>query len=531
MNITTKIRSLSRKAKFAVAILAIGVVAAPIVQAEFYPNRPVYDYNKHTPGGDCKDPTNPATQGGRCGSMNGPVFNSFVNTPSYGDERSFFDGRRGDQTVGQNADDIQNVTTGTKEVVLRTYVHNNANQETNASGVGVARDTKVRIALPTAEEQVLRARSYISASNAAMVEDTADLLGNEKFKVQYVPGSAKMLRNTSSYPLSDSIVTTGAQIGDNATNGNLPGCFEYAALVEIRVKVIVKETPNLQFFKEVRKSGETEWKKEVAAKPHEEVQYRLATKNISNYDLTNVTVRDVLPPHVQLVPGSVRIVDASQDTTQQDGPLFAGGIITAQTHQPGGIRYVVFKAKALGDFSECQIRVRNVAFSKSTQQPNEQESAADVVITRENCDEKPKPSYSCDLLEAVKGEGRTVNYTVRASANNGATIKNYVFDFGDGETLTTDKNTASHTYKTDGQYATRVKVNVQVGNEVKVAEGDQCAAVVNYNTPETPVTPGAPVTPGKLPETGVGSNIAIFMAVTAAAMAAYYAVVRRASNL
>lgn len=531
MKISQKIRSLSRKSKFAVAILAIGVVAAPLVQAEFYPNRPVYDYNKHTEGGDCNDPNNPATQGGRCGSMNGPVFNSFINTPSYGDERAFFDGRRTDQTVGQNADDINNVTQGTKEVVLRTYVHNNANQSTNASGLGIARDTKVRIALPTAEEQVLRARSYISASNAAMVEDTADLMGSEKFTVQYMPGTAKLLRNTSSYALSDNIVTSGANIGDQAMDGNLPGCFDYAALVEIRVKVTVKETPNLQFFKEVRKSGETDWKKEVSAKPNEEVQYRLATKNISNYNLTNVAVRDVLPPHTQLVPGSVRIVDASQDTTQQDAPLFGNGIITAQTQQPGGIRYVVFKAKALGDFSECQIRVRNVAFSKSTQQPTEQQSQADVIITRENCNQPPKPTYSCDLLKAVKGEGLTVNYTVNASAAGGATIKNYVFDFGDGETFTTDKNTTSHTYKAAGQYATRVKVNVAVGNETKVAEGDQCAAAVDFTTPQTPGTPGAPVTPGTLPETGAGSTIAVFMAVTAAATAAYYAVVRRASQL
>lgn len=522
MKLVSKIRGLGRKTKLAVAVLTIGVIAAPLVRAEFYPDRPVYDYNKASI--DCSNPNDPGRQGGRCGSMTGPVFNSFVNTPSYGDERAFFDGRRSDKATNTNADDIVDVNKGSKEVVLRMYVHNNANQTTNASGVGIAHNAQVRIALPTATEQVLRARAYISANNAALVEDTADLLGTEKFSVSYIPGTAKLLRGTNSYNLSDSIVTTGAQIGDSQMNGELPGCFDYAALVEIHVKVNVQETPNLQFFKEVRKAGDTAWAKEVNAKPNDEVQYRLATKNISNYNITNVNVRDVLPPHVQLVPGSVRIVDASQDTVQNDAPLFGGGIITALNQQPGGIRYVVFKAKVLGDFTPCQTRVRNVAFSKSTQQPTEQQSAADVIITRENC--TVPAEYRCDLLTAKQGENRSAKYTVTATATNGATIKDYIYDFGDGNSLTTDKSTVDYTYKADGQYAARVTVRFTVGSEVKTATGDKCAAAVKYtSTPtDTPKTPG---TPTSLPNTGAGSTVAIFAAVTAVSTAAYYVVARR----
>lgn len=534
MKLANKIRSFSLKAKMAVAILTLGaVIAVPLaVNAEFYPDRPVFDYNK-SGNGDCNDPNNPARDGGRCGSLTGPVFNSFINTPSYGDERAFFDGRRSDMPTNTNADDIADVNKGSKEVVLRTYIHNNANQNTNNTN-GMAHNTKVRIALPTATEQVLRARSYITADNAAMVEDTADLLGTEKFKVEYVPGSAKLLRGTSVYPLTDSVVSTGAQVGNTAMNGEFPGCFDYAALVEIRVKVIVQENPNLQLVKEVKVKGEQGWKKEVSTKPGTEVQFRLGTKNISNSTLTEVNVRDVMPPHVQLVPGSVRMIDANQDTVQKDTPLFGGGFGLG-TYPSGGIRYIIFNTVTKDDFSECQVRVRNVAYAKSTQTPNEVKDSSDVVITKEKCNPPVTPSYSCDLLKATTGPNRTAKFTTSASASGGATIKSYIYNFGDGSAeFTTDKAIVDHTYAKDGNYAARVKVLVAVNNENKVAESDKCATVVSFTTPPTTTTPGTPGTPGTpttLPSTGAGDVIAVFIAVTISSTVAYTVVVRRLSSI
>lgn len=527
MKFSTIIRSLGRKTKVAIAAVVLtAAVAVPLaVNAEFYPDRPVFDYNK-SGNGNCADPANPARDGGRCGSLNGPVFNSFINTPSYGDERAFFDGRRSDQAANTNKDDIVDVNKGSKEVVLRTYVHNNANQATNSTN-GVAKDTKVRVALPTATEQVLRARSYISASNAAMVEDTADLMGTEKFKVEYVPGSAKLLRGTASYSLSDSIVTTGAPIGDTAMNGNLPGCFDYAALVEIKVKVVVQENPELQLTKEVKVKGTDGWSKEISTKPGTRIQWRLGTKNISNSTLNQVNVRDVLPPHLTVVPGSVRMIDATQDTVQNDAPLFGGGLGLG-TYPSGGIRYIIFDTTTKDDFSGCTVRLRNLAYAKSQQTPTEDQDSSVVNITKENC--KPvTPAYSCDLLTATKtGTGREVKFTTKASASGGATIKRYIYNFGDGSAeLTTDKSEVTYTYTKDGNFAARVKVQVAVGNETKTVESDKCAAPVSFSTTPPPVTPTTPTTPGKLPDTGAGDVIATFIAVASASAAGYYVLARR----
>lgn len=523
MKLFNKIRSISRKGKIAaVVVFALGVgIAIPLAHAEFYPDRPTYDYNKFDPSNqNCDDPNNPAAQNGRCGSMNGPVFNSFVNTPSYGDERAFFDGRRSDMPTNTNADDITNVTDGSKEVVLRMYVHNNANQDTNNT-VGVAHNTKVRILLPTDTQQVLRARAYISASNAALVEDTADLLGSEKFNVSYVPGSAKLLRGTSQYALSDSIVTSGAQVGNTSMNGELPGCFEYAALVEIRIKVNPQPTPKLQVVKEVKVKGANGWNKQITTKPGTEVQWRIGTKDISNANLNNVIVRDVMPPHVKLVPGSVRIINSNKDEVQTDGPLFAGGF-NVGNYIPGSTQYIIFNTVTKGDFDTCEVTIRNIAHARSDQTPTEVTDVADVTIKKENCAEVT-PKFTCDLLTVKPGANRSADFTTHATALNGAQIKLYRYDFGDGSPiLSTDKANVQHTYAKDGQYASRVTVVFQVDGSQQEVSNDKCAALVTFTSTTPPtVTTAGKSGPTTLVNTGPGEVAGVVAAVSAASMLAY----------
>lgn len=542
MKFVNKIRSMSKKGKLLVAALTLtAFVGLPLaVNAGFFPGRATFDYNKSDPNGDCNDPNSVGRQGGRCGSMTGPVFNSFVNTPSYGDEREFMDGRKSEQPMPyNNTDTVSDVTEGSKKVVLRMYVHNNANETTNASGLGIARNAKAKMELPTEAGSALQAVGAISADNAvpAEVTDTVYLTANRKFKVQYEPGTAKLMRDNIAYPLSDSIVTTGAPIGDKVMDGNLPGCFDYAALVEITVNIIPEDDHELQVLKEVKKTGDPNWQKEVYATPGEEVQWLLSTKNIGLDAQNNVTLRDIMPPHMEMVPGSVEMINADGSTyPQQDQPLFGNGL-NLGNYPSGGGRYVKFKAKALGDFDGCYIRLQNVAKVRSDQKPTEQEDDADVVVVKEDCEPPVDvlPSYSCDLLQGVYGENKSVKFTTTASAKDGAVIKGYVYDFGDGETLTTDKAEVEHTYKADGQYAARVKVMVEVDGETVFAEGAACATSVTFTstppTPGTPVTPGKPGTPGTLPATGAGSVIAIFSAVVSVSSAAYYMVARRAARI
>lgn len=396
MKLINKFQSLSIKSKAViVSLLVAGVVGAPLIaHAGFYPGRPTFDYKKYDANNqNCNDPNNPAADHGRCGSMNGPVFNSFINTPSYGDERYFTDGYRTDRGKASTADTISNVTEGSKKVVIRIYVHNNANDYTNASGKGVARNTKVKLELPNKSGSSLQAVGAISASNAtpSEVTDTVYLTASRPFSVKYEPGSAKLLRGNSSYALSDSIVTSGAPIGDSAMNGELPGCFGHAALVELTVDITPEASNELQLVKQVKNVGDTNgWQKEVNSRPGQEEQWLVTTKNVGLDTLNDVSVRDILPPHLSLVPGSVKIVNADQQSyAQADSPLFGNGL-NLGVYPSGGGRYIMFKTKALDDFQGCSVRVRNIAKAKSNQTPNEISDYADVVITKP-CGPGPGP--------------------------------------------------------------------------------------------------------------------------------------------
>ncbi len=540
-NILNAVKQAPRKTIFTMLALAVMIgVPAAIVMAEYYPARQPFDYNK---------PCNPDDSDiyDRCGSMTGPVFNSFINTPSYGDERAFVDARRSDQTTGDVYKNVLNdVTGGSKEVVIRMYVHNNANQSTNASGLGVARNTKVRVALPSGTSQTLRARGYISADNAkpALVEDTVDLVGNEEFSLDYVEGSARLYDNNkfkNGVQVSDSIVTSGAPIGSDAMDGNMKGCFEYEATVEIRVKVVPKKNPNIKLQKEVRKSGQSDWKKEVNAKPGDKVDWLLTTENTGETVLNDIVIRDVLPPHVKLSSGSVRWIDASQNASQNDKPLFDGGINVGNYASGSGF-YMTFTTEVLGDFEECEIRIRNVGYVKSTQTPEIQDDA-DVIITREDC-EPPvdeEPVYSCDMLTKLFVEDNKYRFTVEATAENGATIKQYRYDFGDdSDELVTDSNVVEHTFPGPGTYVITATVDVDVDGQVRSATSENCKVAIEIpkeeekcpipgkehlpvDSPECAEKPEEPITPAvtTLPETGAGAIAGIFTATSAAGAIAH----------
>ena len=523
-SIRNKAQQAPKKALLTLAGLLVLVgVPASMALAEFYPDRPTFDYN---------------VEAQRVGSMNGPVFNSFINTPSYGDERSFVDARRSDQTAsGSYKNVLPDVTDGSKEIVVRMYVHNNANQSTNADGSGIARNTKVRVSVPTATSNVLRARGYISADNATpkVVEDTVDFTAAEDFTVAYIPGSAQLFDNdnfANGVKLSDSIVTTGAPIGSDALDGNMKGCFEFEAVVQVRLKVTPKANPDIDFTKEVAVPGQNAWGERVDVKPGDTVKWLISFANKGQVDLNNVTISDKLPPHLQLVPGSVRYIDAAQEVAQQDGPLFTTGGINFTTWKPNGGFYVRFETTAKDDFQECEVAIRNIAYN-DTDQTEKIEDFADVVIKKDNCqppEEEEQPVYSCDSLSSPQlVSGLKYRFTTDTTAKNGATVKQYKYEFtGDDyrETSVTNKENGEieHTFPRPGDYVISVSVDFDVDGEVKSDNGAKCKTALNIPTTPTPPTPQAPpVTPTTLPNTGVGSLFGIFTVTTAAGAMAHRA--------
>lgn len=177
-----------------------------------------------------------------------PAFNLYTGVPGEGDETDFLRGKE-ETNSGSSTTNVQSACDNGTRYTLRVYVHNIANQTLNngGSGPGVARDTKVRVALPTQNTASnFNMSSVISASNATTVSDgmTITCANGKKVKLSYVSGSAKQFTgHTGTKAISDTVVTTGAKIGTIEPDGNVWGCFGQRVWVTLVVKVEEVVTP------------------------------------------------------------------------------------------------------------------------------------------------------------------------------------------------------------------------------------------------------------------------------------------------
>lgn len=506
-----------RMSKKVLAVLTVAVATLGVVGAvkAWYPERPTYTIEHPAPH---------------------VTFNSITNNPDEGDERAFFEVKDAANT-GMNGFAGKAEVKDGQEMLLRVYVHNNAADNLNGSnfdGPGVAKNTKVRIHLPTDTAQALRANAYVSADNAQPKEvaDTIDLMGQNgsNFKVEYIPGSAIQYTNAvpSGIKLNDSIVTSGAPIGYGVADGIVPGCFQYSSIVTIKVKI---KAPSYSIQKSVRLEGQTstDWKESVKAEAGKNTEWRIEFKNIGSTELKQVKVVDQVPAGLTVVPGSVKLYNGNYpsgyvfpDTAIQNNGKQVN--VNIGNYNPGINAFVLFKTTIpKTDYLECGVnKFPNIAYA-TPEGFGAVNDGADVTVDGKDC--KPtKPEYSCDLVTLDQLGGRKVRATVKATALNGASIKNYVYDFGDStDKLVTDKTSVEHVYANDGSYVVRVAVHVNVNGKDQLIESDKCAAPIKFESgkPVTPVTPVTPTTPSSLPNTGPGDVLAITAVVSVAGALAH----------
>lgn len=500
-----------KKALLAVAVVAsiLGITTA--VQA-WGPDRPTYTVE------------NPADH---------VTFNSITNNPNYGDERKFFDVKNATNTSAGGFQDNISVTNN-EELLLRVYVHNNAATSLNGpnlNGSGVAKDTKLRIYLPTATANALRANAYISASNATPLEvnDTVDFNAGSAFNLSYVPGSAVMYTNAvpKGFALNDSIVTTGAPIGYTGANGTMPGCFEYTGIVTIKVKV---KAPAYSLKKLVRVNGTPTFTESVTTKPGDKVDFALNFTNTGSTNLENVVIGDKLPAGLTYDANSTKYLSSNTGNKWVDSTsnnVTVGGI-NIGAYAPGASGYVKFTATvASKDKLECGVNsLVNTGYAKPADQGTIEDTA--TVIVNKECEPTKKPVYSCDLLTVTKGNNRTITAAVAYTAKDGAKLKTVTYNFGDNSTpLTTDKTSVNYTYAKDGTYNVVVTLTIDVNGATKSdVTSAACAKSVTFGTTPPPVVP--PVTPpSELPVTGAGNVIGIFAASVVAGTLGYRLFVSR----
>jgi uncharacterized repeat protein (TIGR01451 family) len=497
-----------------VAVAALITIPA-ISKAGFGPDRPTKAYSDGVAGFDYV------------------TFNSFTGVPNIGDERKFFNGKYAD-TGSVYSDPMPQVKNG-DELTLQVYVHNGADASLNdkPGNPGIAKNTKVRVALPTAVANAQQATAYISADNAQpqTVYDTLDFgaANGGMFQLEYVPGSAQVKGNYINAPLSDTVVTTGAAIGTDALNGQMKGCFKEMVYVTLKVKV---KMPQYTLKKEVRMNGETskDWVKAKDVKVGDETQWRLTFENKGTTALNAVNIVDQVPAGLTVVPSSVKLINGNYPSPGFTFPASAiqdnGRTVNVNigNYNPGIIGYVIFNTKVEKPGSDvCSAKTLvNKAFA-TPQGFGAIWDTATVTVPGNECKPTVTPKYACDLLTVTKGENRTVKASVAYTATNGATLKTVTYNWGDGSTpLTTDKTNASYQYKADGTFAITATLTFRVNNaDVTGVTSAACAQTVSFTTPTTPpVTP--PVAPAEvLPSTGAGSLVGTFAAVVVVSALGY----------
>ena len=152
----------------------------------------------------------------------------------------------------------------------------------------------------------------------------------------------------------------------------------------------------------------------------------------------------------------------------------------------------------------------------------------------------PTPVYTCDSLAATQIDRTDYSFTGAATAEGGATISGYTFDFGDGTApqQVTSPTNVTHTYANAGPYTVTMTVTVQVNGTQTTVTGPQCQTQVTVaeqeclpgvpvgsaqcTPPTTTTTPPTPTTPTELPHTGSSDVLFSSLGLGSIIASAYY---------
>ena len=344
------------------------------------------------------------------------TFNSITNNPVIGGDEKDFVGIR---EVGSNANWTNNMKVQNgKEYYVRIYVHNNAASNLNL----VAENVVAKLNVPTTTAKTVTVQGQISASNAKpnTVWDEATFSSDNDFNLAYVAGSALFENNgMGTTKLPDSIVNnTGATLGYSKLDGKIPGCFQYAGYVTVKVKAQVnqpQEKTDIDLAKTVRNktNGEKTWTETVSAKGGDTVQFQIHAKNTGSAGIQNLVIRDILPKGLNYVAGSTKLYNTSnpKGLKVSDNVIQNSGI-NIGSYQPNGDAYVRFDATVSAENSlpVCgDNTLTNIA--QASDQKIVKNDTASVKVTKK-CETPKNPVYKCEALSLniVRKDEKQITY-------------------------------------------------------------------------------------------------------------------------
>ena len=309
------------------------------------------------------------------------TFNS-ITDGKIGDERNFVGTRLSSSTVNKWEADEVTVEDG-QVYTIRLYVHNNSPKGKDRIAEGVT----ASFSLPTTVSTSQTVIGYLNSTNADPVRywDEVKFVSEDDFYIEYVAGSAKYTNSKmGTVALSDSVITSGATLGYESLDGNIPGCYDYDGQVTIEVKVHKSVTSKLS--KTVRLKGAKGWNEYVDAKIGDEVEFQIEYVNLTSDVVDNVMIRDILPNNLEYVADSTYLYNANY----QSGVKVVENTVTTSginigSYGPKGNAYVRFTAKVVNKSLVCGEN-QLVNWASSTVNSRVSKDDASVMVTRtEEC--------------------------------------------------------------------------------------------------------------------------------------------------
>lgn len=330
------------------------------------------------------------------------VLNS-ISDSTIGDEKNFVGARLDNGNKGaDNVWDGNEITAEAgKTYIVRLYVHNNNPKGEEAVATGV----KTHFVIPETSAKSIEVNGVITSDNATPSKYWDDVVfkSDSNFHLEYVKGSALLENNAigakGGYKLSDDIVGSDVQIGYDKLDGKIPGCYQYAAYITIKVKVV---PDGALLEKEVSKTGESgTWTKSIDANIGDTVYFRIHYRNTSGAEVKSVAIRDILPTNMEYVQGSTKLYNASNpngiardDTITADGGVYVGG------YANNGDAYVIFAAKVIDKNLACGSN-KLVNWGQANANGAIAEGSADVIVAKK-CDKPADPVDPADPADPVE---------------------------------------------------------------------------------------------------------------------------------
>jgi uncharacterized repeat protein (TIGR01451 family) len=307
------------------------------------------------------------------------TFNSITNRPLNGssdcdqsggtmDERQFvyICEYSGDTNgcVGNYVDEIALEVGKSYQVYI--YFHNNAAENLNPGAV--SNNARVSTVLPhtitAGSRTAISGTIYAANANPASVWDETYVTSSTDVNLSFYPASAVIYSNGA---INGTVLpangggangdilnggadgSTGALIGYDDLNGAVPGCAQFSGWVTYR---FVVDQPNFSIQKTVSLDG-TNFAESVAAKPGDEVTFKIVYQNTGTEDQLDVNIKDTLPSSLSYIPGSTYIINPSNP--DPPGLQLSDNIITEGVnignYGPGTTAEITFVAKVTADRS------------------------------------------------------------------------------------------------------------------------------------------------------------------------------------